>query len=131
MAIEYAGYVPTTKQVNWESLTDKFAEKVETSISARKEERKALDQIAFDNQNLINKQELGKTQALNEFVTKEGFKGKTFINDLNKDLINCWESVNQFSAEILSRVKMAGADGAMAPRLSSRIMRPVQSTSSR
>ena len=86
MAIEYAGYVPTTKQVNWESLTDKFAEKVETSISARKEERKALDQIAFDNQNLINKQELGKTQALNEFVTKEGFKGKTFINDLNKQL---------------------------------------------
>jgi hypothetical protein len=86
MAIEYAGYVPTTKQVNWESLTDRFAEKVETSISARKEERISLDKIAADNEKMIKEQQLGKTEALNEFVTREGFKGKNFINNLNKEL---------------------------------------------
>ena len=86
MAIEYAGYVPTTKQVNWESLTDRFAEKVETSISARKEERISLDKIAADNEKMIKEQQLGKSEAFNEFVTREGFKGKNFINNLNKEL---------------------------------------------
>jgi hypothetical protein len=86
MAIEYAGYIPTTKQVNWESLTDKFAEKVGTAISARKEERIALDKIAADNEKMINEQQLGQTQAVGEFITREGFKGKNFINGLNKEL---------------------------------------------
>jgi len=86
MAIEYAGYIPTTKQVNWESLTDKFAEKVGTAISARKEERASLDKIAADNEKMINEQELGKNQAVTEFITREGFKGKNFINGLNREL---------------------------------------------
>ena len=86
MAIEYAGYIPATNQVNWESLTDKFASKVETAITARKEERISLDKIAADNEKMIKEQQLGKTEALNEFITKEGFKGKNFINNLNKEL---------------------------------------------
>jgi Cu/Ag efflux protein CusF len=86
MPIEYAGYVPSETRVNWEGLTDEFAKKTTDVIKARQGERQALDQIAIENNKMINEQELGKTQTVNDFLVKSGFDVKYGINDLNKEL---------------------------------------------
>ena len=86
MPIEYAGYVPSETRVNWEGLTDEFAKKTTDVIKARQGERQALDQIAIDNSKTISDQELGKTQTVNDFIVKSGFKSKDFIANANKEL---------------------------------------------
>ena len=86
MPIEYAGYIPSSTRVNWEGLTDKFAEKTTNVIKARQGERQALDQIAIDNEKMINEQELTKTQTVSDFLIKSGFTAKYFNSNQNKEL---------------------------------------------
>ena len=54
MAIEYAGFVPTETRINWADLTEDLAGKV-YQIGEKREKAKAeLDQIAADNQAMLN-----------------------------------------------------------------------------
>lgn len=83
----YIGYVsPTTTGVDWAGLSSELSTKLKTVGTERQSEREALDQIARDNETLVNSYIPGKDQTLNEMVMRGVDDAKTKITAWNKDL---------------------------------------------
>lgn len=85
MAIEYAGFVPT-EPINWADLTEDLAGKVYQVGAERQKKREELDQIAADNQKLLNSWEPGKNQTLNQLVLRGADQGRVLIKQWNDKL---------------------------------------------
>ena len=85
MAIEYAGFVPTEK-INWAELTEDLAGKVYQIGEKREKEKADLDQIAADNQAMLNAWQPGKNQTFNQAVLRGADQGRVLIKQWNDDL---------------------------------------------
>jgi hypothetical protein len=85
MAIEYAGFVPT-QAINWADLTEDLAGKVYQIGEERQKKREELDQIAADNQKLLNSWQPGKNQTFNQAVLRGADQGRVLIKQWNDDL---------------------------------------------
>ena len=85
MAIEYAGFVPTDP-INWAELAGDLAGKVYQIGEERQKKREELDQIAADNQKLLNSWQPGKNQTFNQAVLRGADQGRVLIKQWNDDL---------------------------------------------
>lgn len=85
MAIEYAGFVPT-QPINWAELAGDLAGKVYQIGEERQKKREELDQIAADNQKLLNSWQPGKNQTFNQAVLRGADQGRVLIKQWNDDL---------------------------------------------
>lgn len=85
MAIEYAGYIPP-ERVDWTKLSDDLAGKIYKIGEERTQQKEALDQIARDNEKMLNEWKPGKNQTLNEMVLRGAAQGRLQIKDWNDRL---------------------------------------------
>lgn len=85
MAVEYAGYIPTQK-INWAKLSDDLAGKVYKIGEERQKKREELDQIATDNQAMLNAWQPGKNQTFNQAVLRGADQARVLIKQWNDQL---------------------------------------------
>jgi hypothetical protein len=85
MAVEYAGFIPTEK-INWAKLSGDLAGQVYKIGEERQKKREELDQIATDNQAMLNAWQPGKNQTFNQAVLRGADQARVLIKQWNDDL---------------------------------------------
>jgi hypothetical protein len=83
MPTEYAGYIPTANQIDWESLGAGLSSKIKAISDDRTARKAELDKSAFDLSSDIANTEMGESETFNNMLIKGVDKGRSQIKKWN------------------------------------------------